>query len=139
MGSPVTITITRAKLRSKVGNPSATTSITLPQIMRDPRRAQGCRHSVSHVDDTQTLTPDKLQRDRDEAVPIPVEDLVQARGAVHQLKLMVERGGFDEVDLEMLGHVLVGTSAEQPPRTRGEILRYLDGLRDRLTDSLPSW
>ena len=45
----------------------------------------------------------------------------------------------DEVDLEMLGHVLVGTSAEQPPRTRGEILRYLDGLRDRLTDSLPSW
>jgi len=80
-----------------------------------------------------------LQRDRDEAVPIPVEDLVQARGAVHQLQLMVERGGFDEVDLEMLGHVLVGTSAEQPPRTRGEILRYLDGLRDRLTDSLPSW
>ena len=57
-------------------------------------------------------------------MPIPVEDLVQARGAVHQLKLMVERGGFDEVDLEMLGHVLVGPSAEQPPRTRGEILRY---------------
>jgi len=80
-----------------------------------------------------------MQRDRDEAVPIPVEDLVQVRGAVHQLKLMVERGGFDEVDLEMLGHVLVGPSAEQPPRTRGEILRYLDGLRDRLTDSLPSW
>ena len=80
-----------------------------------------------------------MQRARDEAVPIPEEDLVQARGAVHQLKLMVERGGFDEVDLEMLGHVLVGTSAEPPPRTREEILRYLDGLRDRLTDSLPSW
>ena len=46
-----------------------------------------------------------MQRARDEAVPIPVEDLVQARGAVDQLKRMVERGGFDEVDLEMLGHL----------------------------------
>ena len=50
-----------------------------------------------------------LYRDRDEAVAVPVEDLVQARGAVHQLKLMVERGCGDDVDLEMMGHVLAGT------------------------------
>lgn len=41
-----------------------------------------------------------LERDRGEAVPIPDEDLVQARGAVHQLRLIVVQGGFDEVDLE---------------------------------------
>lgn len=78
-------------------------------------------------------------RDRDEAVAVPVEDLVQARGAVHQLKLMVERGFGDDVDLEMMGHVLAGTSAADPPRTRREVLQYLDGLRDRLTGSLPEW
>ena len=80
-----------------------------------------------------------LQRDRDEAVPIPVEDLVQARGAVHQLKLMLERGAGDDVDVEMIGHVLQGTSADTAPRTRPEVLSYLDGLRDRLTGSLPYW
>ena len=80
-----------------------------------------------------------LRRDRDEAVAVPVEDLVQARGAVHQLKLMVERGFGDDVDLEMMGHVLTGTSAAAPPRTRKEVLQYLDGLRDRLTGSLPDW
>ena len=80
-----------------------------------------------------------LYRDRDEAVAVPVEDLVQARGAVHQLKLMVERGCGDDVDLEMMGHVLAGTSAADPPRTRREVLQYLDGLRDRLTGSLPEW
>ena len=64
---------------------------------------------------------------------------MQARGAVHQLKLMVERGFGDDVDLEMMGHVLAGTSAADPPRTRREVLQYLDGLRDRLTGSLPEW
>jgi hypothetical protein len=90
-------------------------------------------------DEDGTLWRVPIQRDRDEAVPVPVEDLVQARGAVHQLKLFVERHQVDEVDLEMLGHVLVGTAHEAPPRTRDEILHYLDRLRDRLTGSLPYW
>jgi hypothetical protein len=80
-----------------------------------------------------------LRRDRDDAVPVPIEDLVQARGAVHQLKLMLERGAGDDVELEMMGHVLTGTSAQPPPRTREDVIRYLDGLRDRLTGSLPDW
>ena len=80
-----------------------------------------------------------LDRDRDEAVAVPVEDLVQARGAVHQLKPMVARGFDEEVAPQVRGHGLAGTSAADPPRTRREVLQYLDGLRDRLTGSLPDW
>ena len=58
-----------------------------------------------------------MQRDRDEAVPIPVEDLVQARGAVHQLKLMVERGGFDEVDRPRPGRTVCRAT---PSNARGD-------------------
>lgn len=79
------------------------------------------------------------RRDRDEAVPVPVEDLVQARGAVFQLKQFIERGAGTETDIQMLGHVLQGTSSDPPPQTRAEVTAWLDGLTTRLTGSLPYW
>ncbi len=33
--------------------------------------------------------------------------------------------------------VITGISGVPPPQTREEVIRYLDGLRDRLTGSLP--
>lgn len=79
------------------------------------------------------------QRDRDEAVPVIVEDLVQARAAVHQLLLLVKNGAGRDVDIQIMGHVLQGTTSEPPPQTRAEVIEYLDGLRDRLNGSLPYW
>lgn len=79
------------------------------------------------------------RRDRDEAAPVIVEDIVQARGAVHQLLLQVKKGAGSDTDIVMMGQVLVGTSSDPPPTTRDEVIAYLDRLRDRLTASLPYW
>lgn len=79
------------------------------------------------------------KRDRDEAVPIPVEDLVQARGAVFQLKKFIAAGAGSENDILMLGFVIQGTSSDPAPQTRDEVVAYLDGLHKRLTGSLPHW
>lgn len=54
---------------------------------------------------------------------------------------MIERGAGDDVDLQMVGHVITGTSAVPPPQTREEVIRYLDGLpgpADRLLAGLVS-
>lgn len=79
------------------------------------------------------------RRDRDEAVAVPVEDLVQARGAVFQLKKFIAAGAGSESQVWTLGWVLQGTSSEPAPQTRAEVVAYLDGLTKRLTGSLPYW
>jgi hypothetical protein len=69
-----------------------------------------------------------IDRGRDEAVIVPVEDLVQARGAVARLKAMIEQGAGDDYQTELTGRVIRGTSNEEAPHTRADVVAYLDGL-----------
>lgn len=95
---------------------------------------------VTYVrDDDGVLWRVPVGRDRDEAVPVPVEDLVQARGAIHRLKVLLEKGAGDESEVEMIGYVVNGTSEDEPPLTRAEVITYLDSLWKRLNGSLPGW
>ena len=92
------------------------------------------------ADTVELLTGDVV--DVDLLADIPLHDASAAPREVLArvpFRQVVERGFGGDVDLEMMGHVLAGTSAADPPRTRREVLQYLDGLRDRLTGSLPEW
>lgn len=80
-----------------------------------------------------------MQRDLDEAVPVPVNDLMQARTAVHQLLLTLRSGGCDDYRIESAGRALVAGMDEPPPTTREELDRYLEQLRKRLNSWLPMW
>lgn len=80
-----------------------------------------------------------IRRDRDEAVPIPVSDLVQARTAIHQLRRFVSAGAGDEMDVQMLGQVLVHGTADEVPETRDDVIRYLEGVERRIGSWLPYW
>lgn len=80
-----------------------------------------------------------MRRDRDEAVPVAVNDLMQARGALHQFKLLVESGAGDDVTIRTIGDVLVAGTNEEAPRTREEVSHYLRGLWERINGSLPYW
>lgn len=81
-----------------------------------------------------------LGRDsRDEAVPVIVNDLVAARGALHQFKKLIDSGAGDDFTIQIIGEVIVAGTNEPAPQTRKEVSRALQGLRDRINGSLPSW
>lgn len=93
--------------------------------------------ALSRVDGAVYRVP--LLRDRDEAVPVPVNDLVATRAALYRFRLLLDEGAGSDWDLHILGEVLVAGTSEQPPRTREEVSNYLDGLRGRINGSLPDW
>lgn len=80
-----------------------------------------------------------IARGRDEAVPVPVADLIQARAGVARLKALVEQGVCDDFQTQLTGLVVRGTSNEDAPVTRAEVVDYLDGLARRLGGCLPGW
>jgi len=80
-----------------------------------------------------------IHRDRDEAVPVAVNDLMQARGALHQLKLLIDSGAGDDGTIRTIGDVLVAGTSEEAPHTREDVARYLRGLWERINGSLPYW
>jgi len=80
-----------------------------------------------------------MHRDRDEAVPVAVNDLMQARGALHQFKLLVDSGAGDDATIRTIGDVLVAGTNEAAPTTREEVSHYLRGLWERINGSLPYW
>ncbi len=93
--------------------------------------------ALSRVDGVLYRVP--MLRDRDEAVAVPVNDLVQARTAVYQLQKLIEGGAGDDYRLETISRVLVFGTADRQPTTREELARYLTGLRERLNGWLPHW
>lgn len=112
-----------------------------PETPRDhPTLAQYPDSPTALVrDDDGVLWRVPVDRGGDEAVLVPVQDLVQARGAVARLKAMIEEGAGDGFQTELTGMVIRGTSNEAAPSTRAEVVEYLDGLKRRLTSCLPNW
>ena len=80
-----------------------------------------------------------VKRDRDEAVPVPVNDLMQARSAIHQLRVLLESGAGDDFRIQSIAEVLTHTTADATPQTREELAQYVRGLWQRLNHCLPYW
>lgn len=80
-----------------------------------------------------------IMRDKDEAVPVPVSDLIQARLAIHQLRVLIDAGAGDDAWLEALGWSLVQGTADERPVTRAEVAHYLEGVWQRINDWMPHW
>jgi len=78
-------------------------------------------------------------RDRDEAVPVPVNDLMQARTAIHQLRLLLESGAVGDFRIRTIAETLTHTTADPTPQSREELEEYLRGLWERLNGCLPYW
>lgn len=74
-----------------------------------------------------------------EEVAVRVEDVMQARAAVHQFSELLAR--LDAAAVESAGRTTTfGTNAgDQPPTTLAEVQAHLRGLRDRLNGSLPDF
>lgn len=112
-----------------------------PEAPRDhPTLAQYPDSPTALVrDDDGILWRVPIARRRDEAVAVPVEDVIQARAAVARLTALIEMGAADEIQTALTGMALRGTSNEQAPATRTEVVAYLEGLTLRLNSCLPSW
>lgn len=80
-----------------------------------------------------------LIRDRDEAVPVPVNDLVAASAAIHRFTELLSSGAGSAWDISILGDVLVAGTNEDAPRGRQEVCDHLGGLSARLNEALPYW
>lgn len=80
-----------------------------------------------------------VRRDRDEAVPVPVSDLVQARTAINQLCLLMEAGAGDDYRIWAFAETLTHATADPSPQTRAELGEYLRGLWRRLNGCMPYW
>lgn len=81
-----------------------------------------------------------IRRDRDEAVAVPVSDLMEARLAIHQFRRLIDAGAGDDAWLERLGWSLVDDPSDPArPRTREEVSRYLTGVWERVSSWLPYW
>lgn len=112
-----------------------------PEVPRDhPTLGQYPDSPTANVrDDDGVLWRVPVDRGGDEAVPVPVQDLVQARAAISRLKAIIEEGAGDDFQTELTGMVIRGTSNEPAPTTRADVVEYLEGLKRRLTGCLPSW
>lgn len=80
-----------------------------------------------------------VRRDRDEAVPVPVNDLMQARTAIHQLRVLLASGAGDDFRIQTLAETLTHTTADPTSQTRKELEDYLRGLWERINGCLPYW
>lgn len=116
-----------------MGEPGEQVPILHPALEKYP----GSPTALVRVDGVLYEVP--LNRDRDEAVPVPVNDLMQARTAVHQLLLILRDGGLDDYRAEAAGRALVGGMDEEPPITHQQLGVYLEQLRRRLNSWLPMW
>lgn len=75
----------------------------------------------------------------DEAVPVPVTDLVHAVAAIHQLRQLVDKTDLTEFQLESIGEAIVLTTNEPIPVTRQEVSAELRRLGQRINGWKPYW
>lgn len=75
----------------------------------------------------------------DEAVPVPVTDLVHAVAAIHQLRQLVDKANLTEFQLECIGGAIVVTTNDPSPTTRREVSAELGRLIQRIRGWQPYW
>lgn len=75
----------------------------------------------------------------DEAVPVPVTDLVHAVAAIHQLRELVDKTDLTEFQLESIGRAIVLGSNDPAPATRREVSAELLRLKQRIGGWRPYW
>lgn len=80
-----------------------------------------------------------VHRDHDDAVPVPVNDVMQARTAIHQLRKLLDGGAARDDQVAAIGWALVAGSNDPAPQTREELDQYLRGLWERVNGCLPYW
>jgi hypothetical protein len=80
-----------------------------------------------------------VQRDRDEAVAVPVHDLMEARMVIHQFRKLIDSGAGDDTWIRATSWGLGRPGDDMPEMSREDLSVYLRGLWERVSAWLPYW